>query len=80
MHWHRSTLVCVCDVSRYRAPEVLCSWRQYDEQVDVWSVGCILAELMGYRPLFQGMDTHTHTDTPPCVPTSVCVCVCAIRS
>ncbi|CEL97900.1 unnamed protein product [Vitrella brassicaformis CCMP3155] len=41
----------------YRAPEVLCSWRQYDEQVDVWSVGCILAELMGYRPLFQGRDT-----------------------
>merc|ERR1711920_1096409 len=30
----------------YRAPEVMCSAKQYDEKVDVWSVGCIFAELL----------------------------------
>jgi len=38
----------------YRAPEVMCSARQYDEQVDVWSVGCIFAELLLKKPLFPG--------------------------
>ena len=28
----------------------------YGPAVDVWSVGCILAELLGRRPLFQGKD------------------------
>jgi len=38
----------------YRAPEVMCSARQYDEKVDVWSVGCIFAELLLGKPLFPG--------------------------
>jgi mitogen-activated protein kinase 1/3 len=38
----------------YRAPEVMCSARQYDERVDVWSVGCIFAELLLGKPLFPG--------------------------
>lgn len=38
----------------YRAPEVMCSARQYDEKVDVWSVGCIFAELLIRKPLFPG--------------------------
>ncbi|ETO23796.1 hypothetical protein RFI_13380, partial [Reticulomyxa filosa] len=38
----------------YRAPEVMCSSRQYDEKVDLWSVGCILAELYYNQPLFRG--------------------------
>jgi len=37
----------------YRAPEVLFA-RQYTTAVDIWSVGCILAELLGRKPLFQG--------------------------
>ena len=36
----------------YRAPEVLFA-RQYTTAVDIWSVGCILAELLGRKPLFQ---------------------------
>lgn len=38
----------------YRAPEVMCSARQYDEKVDLWSVGCIFAELLLRKPLFPG--------------------------
>jgi len=38
----------------YRAPEVMCSAKQYDEKVDVWSVGCIFAEMILRKPLFPG--------------------------
>ena len=35
----------------YRAPEVILSWKKYDSKIDVWSVGCILAELIIRKPL-----------------------------
>jgi mitogen-activated protein kinase 1/3 len=38
----------------YRAPEVMCSCQDYSTGIDVWSVGCILAELHGRKPLFPG--------------------------
>jgi len=38
----------------YRAPEVMCSAKQYDEKVDEWSVGCIFVELLRRQPLFPG--------------------------
>ncbi|XP_014661690.1 PREDICTED: serine/threonine-protein kinase NLK-like [Priapulus caudatus] len=37
----------------YRAPEILMGAKHYDYSVDVWSVGCIFAELLGRRILFQ---------------------------
>uniref|UniRef100_A0A0M3ID56 Serine/threonine kinase NLK n=1 Tax=Ascaris lumbricoides TaxID=6252 RepID=A0A0M3ID56_ASCLU len=37
----------------YRAPELLMGARRYTGAVDVWSVGCIFAELLGRRILFQ---------------------------
>merc|ERR1711916_274853 len=40
----------------YRAPEVMLSWKNYTKAIDVWAVGCILAELLGRRPLFPGRD------------------------
>uniref|UniRef100_A0A915PKV0 mitogen-activated protein kinase n=1 Tax=Setaria digitata TaxID=48799 RepID=A0A915PKV0_9BILA len=42
----------------YRSPEVM-YWKicSYDTQADVWSVGCILAELSLGRPLFPGEDS-----------------------
>ncbi|CAG9461299.1 unnamed protein product [Pedinophyceae sp. YPF-701] len=40
----------------YRAPELLLSCAEYSTAIDVWSVGCILAELLGRRPLFPGRD------------------------
>jgi len=40
----------------YRAPEVILSWKQYTHAIDIWSVGCIFAELLCRKPLFQGWD------------------------
>jgi serine/threonine protein kinase len=38
----------------YKAPELLFNSRAYDERVDVWGAGCLLAELLTGRPLFPG--------------------------
>lgn len=38
----------------YRAPEVLLGSKMYATPVDVWSIGCIFAELITKRPLFPG--------------------------
>ncbi|KAL4808758.1 kinase-like domain-containing protein [Aspergillus unguis] len=40
----------------YRAPEIMLTWQRYGHQVDLWSVGCILAEMLLGRPLFPGTD------------------------
>jgi len=40
----------------YRAPEVMTNAKQYNERIDVWAVGCILAELLGRKILFPGTD------------------------
>nr|XP_016502962.1 PREDICTED: cell division control protein 2 homolog isoform X4 [Nicotiana tabacum]XP_016502963.1 PREDICTED: cell division control protein 2 homolog isoform X4 [Nicotiana tabacum] len=38
----------------YRAPEILLGSRCYSTPVDVWSVGCIFAEMVNQQPLFPG--------------------------
>lgn len=38
----------------YRAPEVILCPREYTKSVDVWSIGCIFAELLGRQAIFQG--------------------------
>lgn len=44
-------------VSRwYRAPEVVLCSSEYNTKIDMWSVGCILAELNSRRPFFAGDD------------------------
>ncbi|KAG8899559.1 Mitogen-activated protein kinase [Tulasnella sp. 417] len=40
----------------YRAPEIMLSFANYTTAIDVWSVGCILAELLGGKPIFKGRD------------------------
>lgn len=40
----------------YRAPELLLSCSEYGTAIDVWSVGCVFAELLGRKPLFPGKD------------------------
>ncbi|KAA8916158.1 hypothetical protein TRICI_001690 [Trichomonascus ciferrii] len=37
----------------YRSPEVILGM-MYDEQIDIWSLGCIISELLTGRPLFMG--------------------------
>ena len=38
----------------YRAPDILMGSKDYNTSVDIWSVGCIFAEIVTKRPLFQG--------------------------
>ncbi|XP_019214319.1 mitogen-activated protein kinase 14B isoform X3 [Oreochromis niloticus] len=40
----------------YRAPEIMLNWMHYNMTVDIWSVGCIMAELLTGRTLFPGTD------------------------
>ncbi|CAN6635029.1 mitogen-activated protein kinase Slt2p/MPK1 [Trichomonascus vanleenenianus] len=40
----------------YRAPEIMLSFMSYTKAIDIWSVGCILAELLGGKPIFKGHD------------------------
>ncbi|XP_060077453.1 extracellular signal-regulated kinase 2-like [Ylistrum balloti] len=41
----------------YRAPEILLASHRYTKGVDMWSLGCILGELLGGKPLFPGSST-----------------------
>lgn len=38
----------------YRAPEILLGARKYSTPVDIWSIGCIFAEMVMRKPLFPG--------------------------
>ncbi|SAL97939.1 hypothetical protein [Absidia glauca] len=38
----------------YRAPDVLLGSRMYSTSIDIWSAGCIMAEMYTGRPLFPG--------------------------
>ena len=55
----------------YRAPEVLLGSRHYSTAIDMWSVGCIFAELMlretdvdQVRKTFSTLGTPTDEDWP----------------
>lgn len=55
-------------VSRwYRAPEVLLGSRRYPPAADMWSAGCVLAELMGRTPLLPGKSEDHQLDVILCV-------------
>ena len=42
-------------VSRYyRAPELILACSDYTHAIDVWAIGCILAEFLTRRPIFPG--------------------------
>lgn len=40
----------------WRAPEIMLNWMHYGNEVDLWSVGCIMAELLTGQVLFPGTD------------------------
>ena len=39
----------------YRAPECVLKSKNYNEKVDIWALGCIMAELYNLRPMFPGL-------------------------
>eukprot|EP00762_Andalucia_godoyi_P000659 ANDGO_05340.mRNA.1 Extracellular signal-regulated kinase 2 len=46
----------------YRAPEILLGSTKYTKGVDMWSIGCILGELIGGKPMFPGTSTMNQLD------------------
>jgi len=46
----------------YRAPEILLGSTTYTKGVDMWSIGCILGELLGGKPMFPGSSTMNQLD------------------
>lgn len=53
------TMTGYVTMRHYRAPETMLMWQKYTVQVDIWSAGCILAELIAGTPLFPG---NSHAD------------------
>jgi mitogen-activated protein kinase 15 len=41
----------------YRAPEIVLGSQRYTKAIDMWSVGCILAEMLTGKALFPGKST-----------------------
>jgi Serine/threonine protein kinase len=78
-----------CHFRWYRPPELLFGSRYYSTAVDIWSVGCIFAELMLRTPylpgesdmdqlktIFRALGTPTEEDWPvhPLSPDLICPC------
>ena len=53
---HEPQMTGYCSIRSYQAPEIMSSWQGYSEQVDIWSAGCIFAEMIQGKPLFTGTD------------------------
>lgn len=56
----------------YRAPEILLKFSRYDASVDIFALGCVMAELYRLEPLFDGANEIDHLNkiigvlgTPP---------------
>ena len=43
----------------YRAPELMFGSRIYGTQIDLWSAGCVIAELLLGEPVFKGEMAHS---------------------
>mmetsp|Transcript_2050 Transcript_2050/g.7427 ORF Transcript_2050/g.7427 Transcript_2050/m.7427 type:complete len:430 (+) Transcript_2050:174-1463(+) len=52
------SLLAVTSLSDYMAPEGLLGASKYTSAVDVWSFGCIVAELISGRPIFAARSRH----------------------
>uniref|UniRef100_A0AAR2L3M7 mitogen-activated protein kinase n=1 Tax=Pygocentrus nattereri TaxID=42514 RepID=A0AAR2L3M7_PYGNA len=56
MHFYSLEMTGYVVTRWYRAPEVILNWMHYTQTVDIWSVGCIMAEMLMGKPLFKGND------------------------
>ncbi|XP_035691013.1 mitogen-activated protein kinase 1-like [Branchiostoma floridae] len=53
-HDHTGFLTEYVATRWYRAPEIMLNSKGYTKSIDIWSVGCILAEMLNNRPIFPG--------------------------
>jgi len=53
-HDHTGFLTEYVATRWYRAPEIMLNSKGYTQSIDMWSVGCILAEMLSNRPIFPG--------------------------
>jgi serine/threonine protein kinase len=42
----------------YRAPELILGSTNYNSAIDIWSIGCVLAEILNGKPLFYGTNNQ----------------------
>ncbi|XP_065312614.1 mitogen-activated protein kinase 1-like isoform X2 [Gordionus sp. m RMFG-2023] len=54
VHDHTGILTEYVATRWYRAPEIMLNSRGYSKSIDIWSVGCILGEMLSNKPLFPG--------------------------
>lgn len=56
----------------YRAPELLLGSRDYNKEVDMWALGCLIAEIFNGKAIFPGTSTMNQIERviawtgPPC--------------
>jgi len=53
-HDHTGFLTEYVATRWYRAPEIMVNSKGYNKSIDIWAVGCILAEMISNRPIFPG--------------------------
>uniref|UniRef100_A0A8C1DQH9 Mitogen-activated protein kinase n=1 Tax=Cyprinus carpio carpio TaxID=630221 RepID=A0A8C1DQH9_CYPCA len=53
-HDHTGFLTEYVATRWYRAPEIMLNSKGYTKSIDIWSVGCILAEMLSNKPIFPG--------------------------
>ena len=46
----------------YRAPELLMGCHSYSKEIDIWSLGCMIGEIVRGKPMFQGTSTITQLE------------------
>lgn len=46
----------------YRAPELLLAGDEYTAAIDMWSAGCLIAELYSRKPIFPGRDVKNQIE------------------
>eukprot|EP00448_Togula_jolla_P014322 CAMPEP_0170586704 /NCGR_PEP_ID=MMETSP0224-20130122/9886_1 /TAXON_ID=285029 /ORGANISM="Togula jolla, Strain CCCM 725" /LENGTH=369 /DNA_ID=CAMNT_0010910267 /DNA_START=17 /DNA_END=1123 /DNA_ORIENTATION=- len=61
-HQVASTMTDYVATRWYRAPEILLGSSRYTRGVDMWSLGCILGEMIQGRPIFPGQSTMNQLD------------------
>ncbi|KAM4717871.1 mitogen-activated protein kinase 3 [Anableps anableps] len=54
VHDHTGFLTEYVATRWYRAPEIMLNSKGYSKSIDIWSVGCILAEMLNNKPIFPG--------------------------